>query len=199
MMNIAILGATGKFGRLITAKLLSNPNYQLTVISKSARNIYEDSHRVTAVSIDAASQKDLKKALEDQDLVYCAVSGPDQAAIARNLAEIKPQRVIYMTVVGIYNELAEDNGGEYNLDNEKEQIPNRNAADIIENSNLDYTILRCGYLINGDENDYAITRKGEVPKGYITTMESVEKVALEIIENAGKYSRESISITKDMS
>lgn len=198
-MKIAILGATGKFGRSFTAKLLSNPSYQLTAISKSARNMYEDSHRVTAISIDATSQKDLKNALEGQDLVYCAVSGSDQAVIARNLAEIGPKRVLYMTVVGIYNELAEDNGGEYNLDNEKEQIPNRNAADIIENSDLDYTILRCGYLIFGDENEYEITKKGEIPKGYISTIESVEKIALEIIEDTGKYSRESISITKDMS
>lgn len=198
-MNIAIIGATGKFGSLFTAKLLANPNYQLTLISKTAGNIFEDNHRVTAISIDATNQKDLKKALDGQDIVYCAVSGPDQAAIARNLTEIKPKRLISMSVVGIYNELAEDNGGEYNLDNENEQIPNRNAADIIENSDLDYTILRCGYLISGDENEYVISKKGETPKGYISTMESVEKVSLEIIEDNTKYSRESISITKDMS
>ncbi len=199
MMNIAILGATGKFGRLFTAKLLANPNYQLTAISKSAQNIFEDNHRVTAISIDATNQKDLEKALKGQDLVYCAISGSDQAVIARNLCKINPKRLIYMSVVGIFNELAEDNGGEYNLDNEKEQIPNRNAVDIIENSDLDYTILRCGYLIYGDENEYAITKKGEVPKGYITTIESVNKLALEIIEDTSKYSRENISITKDMS
>ena len=130
--------------------------------------------------------------------VYCAVSGPDQAAIARNLTEIKPKRLAYMTVVGIYNELAEDNGAEFNLDNSREQIPNRNATDIIEGSNLDYTILRCGYLISGDENEYTIAEKGETPKGYITTMESVEKIGLEIIQDHDKYSCKSISITKDM-
>ena len=198
-MNIAIIGATGKFGRLFTAKLLTNPNYQLTVISKSAERIYENSHRVTAISLDATNQKDLQKALKGQDLVYCAVSGVDQPVIARNLVESNVNRLIYMTVVGIYNELAEGNGDEYNVDNEKEQIPNRNAAEIIEKSNLDYTILRCGYLINGDEDEYEITKKGESPKGYISTIESVEKIALEIIENNEKYSRESISITKDMS
>ena len=198
-MNIAIIGATGNFGRLFTAKLLTNPNYQLTVISKSAQNIYENSHRVQAKSLDATNKKDLEKALEGHDLIYCAVSGPDQAVIARNLAELNVKRLVYMTVVGIYTELAEDNGGEYNVDNEKEQIPNRNAVDIIEESDLDYTILRCGYLIPGDENEYVITQKGETPKGYITTSASVEKVALEIIEDNAKYSRESISITKDMS
>ena len=197
-MNIAILGATGNFGRLFSAKLLANPNYHLTVISKSAGNIFEDSFRVTAKTIDATNHKDLKNALQDSDIVYCAVSGPDQAAIARNLVEINPKRLIYMTVVGIYNEL-EGEGAEFNLENEREQIPNRNAADLIEKSDLDYTVLRCGYLINGEEDDYAITRKGETPKGYVSTFESVEKVALQIIEKPELYLKESISITRDMS
>lgn len=197
-MNIAILGATGNFGRLFSAKLLANPNYQLTVISKSAGNIFEDSFRVTAKTIDATNQKDLRNALEGEDIVYCAVSGPDQAAIARNLAEINPKRLIYMTVVGIYNELVGE-GAEFNLENEREQIPNRNAVDLIEESDLNYTILRSGYLINGEDDDYAITKKGEAPKGYVSTFESVEKVALEIIENPELYLKESISVTRDMS
>lgn len=197
-MNIAILGATGNFGRLFSAKLLANPNYHLTVISKSARNIFEDSFRVTAKTIDATNLKDLKNALNDADIVYCAISGPDQATIARNLVEINPKRVIYMTVVGIYNEL-EGEGVEFNLENEKEQIPNRNAVDLIEKSDMDYSILRCGYLINGEEGDYTITKKGETPKGYVSTFESVEKVALEIIEKPELYLKESISVTRDMS
>ena len=197
-MNIAILGATGNFGRLFSAKLLANPNYHLTVISKSAGNIFEDSFRVTAKTIDATNLKDLKNALNDADIVYCAISGPDQATIARNLVEINPKRVIYMTVVGIYNEL-EGEGAEFNLENEKEQIPNRNAVDLIEKSDMDYSILRCGYLINGEEDDYTITKKGETPKGYVSTFESVEKVALEIIEKPKLYLKENISVTRDMS
>lgn len=198
-MNIAIIGATGNFGMPFTAKLLTNPNYQLTTISKSAENIYENSHRITAKSIDATNQKDLKKALDNQDLVFCAVSGSDQVVIARNLVELGPKRVLFMSVVGIYDELAKGNGDEFNLENESEQIPNRNAADIIEKSDLDYTILRCGYLIPGEEDDYTITKKGESPKGYVSTLQSVEKVALEIMENPNLYSKESIAITRDMS
>lgn len=198
-MNIAILGATGKFGRQITAKLLANPQYNLTLLSKTAGSIYEDGFVMTSKNIDATNLKDLKRSLENQDLVFCAVSGPDQAAIARNLVKSNPKRVIYMTVVGIYNELGEGNGAEYNVENEPEQIPNRNAVALIEESDLDYTILRCGYLISGDEDDYAITSKGETPKGYVSTSESVLKIASEIIENPKLYSRQSISITRDMS
>ncbi len=198
-MNIAIIGATGKFGRYLTTKLLAVPDYQLILLSKSAESLYENSYRATVKSIDATNQKDLKNAIKDADIVFSAVSGSDQAVIARNLVNIKPKRLIYMTVVGIYNELAEDNGGEYNVENEIEQIPNRNAIAIIEDSDLDYTILRSGYLVFENEEDYVITKKGETPKGYISTMTSIAKVTLEIINDTKLYSRESISITKDMS
>ncbi|MGX8694585.1 MAG: NAD(P)H-binding protein [Methanobrevibacter sp.] len=198
-MNIAIIGATGNFGIPFTAKLLSIPDYQLTLISKSAGNIYEDSHRITARSLDATNQKELKNLLENQDIVYCAVSGEDQSVIARNIVELNVKRLIYMTVVGIYNELPKDNGGEYNLENEKEQIPNRNAVDIIEESDLDYTILRSGYIIYENDDECVITKKGQEAKGYVSTYKSIEKIALEIIENPELYSHESISVTRDMS
>ena len=197
-MNIALLGATGKFGTLFATKLLSNPKYQITAISKSAEKIFEDSHRLTAKSIDATNLKELKKAIGDADIVYCAISGEDLPEIAQNLVEINPKRLIFMSVVGIYNELEEGNGAEFNLDNEAEQIPNSKSVDIIENSNMDYTILRCGYLINGKEDEYVITKKGETPKGYCSTFDSVLKISLEIIEDTNLYSCESISITRDM-
>ena len=198
-MNIAIIGATGKFGRLFTAKLLSFPNYQITAISKTAENIYENNHRVTAKSLDATNQKDLKKALENQDIVFCAVSGPDQVIIARNLTELDVKRLIFMSVVGIYNELPDGNGDEFNLDNEPEQRVHRNAVDIIEDSTLDYTIFRSGYLLYNDDEDYVITQKGENAKGYVSNANSIEKIALDIIKKPELYSHENISITKDMS
>ena len=198
-MNIALLGATGKFGRKFTAKLLTNPDNNLTLVSKSAESIFGENHRTKAVNVDARNLKDLKRVLKNQDIVFCAVSGPDQPEIAKNLAQIRPKRLIYMNVVGIYNELAEGNGDEFNVDNESEQIPNRDAAEIIEESDIDYTIIRAGYLIYGDEDDYVITRKGETAPGYVSHIESVEKVALEIMAEPELYSRESISITKDMS
>jgi uncharacterized protein YbjT (DUF2867 family) len=198
-MEIALLGATGKFGRKFTAKLLTNPNNKLTLLSKSAEDIFGENPWIEAKNIDATNLKDLKSSLKDMDIVYCAVSGADQPDIAKNIVAAKPKRVIWMSVVGIYNELEKGNGDEFNVDNEEEQIPNRDAVTIIEDSDLDYTILRCGFMISGEEDDYVITKKGETPKGYISTLQSIEKISIDIIENPELYSRESISVTKDMS
>ena len=103
-----------------------------------------------------------------------------------------------MAAVGIYNELV-GSGARFNVNNEAPQVPNKKAVDILEKSKLNYTILRPGFLIDGKENDYVISKKGQTPKGYRSTIPSVIKVALEIIERPELYSLESISITQDMS
>ena len=196
-MNIAILGATGKFGISLTAKLLAVTDHHLTLISTSAGHLYEDNHRITAKSVNALDFRALKKALKDQDLVYFAISGDYIPVMVDNIINMDPKRFIFMASVGIYNEL-EGEGAEFNVDNDQTQIPNQYAADLIESSDVDYTIIRAGYLEHGEEDDYVITKKGETPAGYRTSMESVQKIALEIIEEPEKYSRESISVTKDM-
>ena len=103
-----------------------------------------------------------------------------------------------MGAIGIYNEIPVDMDGDDNLDNEPEQIPNRQAVDIVEASSLNYTILRPGYLRDGSIDDYVLTSKGEQAKGYITTIPSVIAFAEKLINDETLYSRQSIGITKNM-
>ncbi|MBR2557550.1 MAG: NAD(P)H-binding protein [Methanobrevibacter sp.] len=196
-MDIAILGATGKFGLRFTAKLLAIPEYQLTVIDDNAGDIFADSHRVIAKSINASNFNQLKDTLNEPDVVCCAASGTDLPAIAENLVKLNVKRLILFSSVGIYNELPDGECGEYNLDNEPQQIPSRQSADIIEESDVDYTILRLGFLRDEDE-EYVISKKGEPLDGCVTTIESAEEIAVKIIKNPELYSRENIAITKKM-
>lgn len=194
-MNIAILGATGNFGIALTSKLLAFTDHKLTLISRNAGVKFEDNYRIKSLSIDASNNiRDLNKALENQDIVYCAISGDYIPVIADNIINCNPKRLIFMATVGIYNELK--NADHLNVDNEPLQIPNQYAANLIENSDVDYTIFRLGLLDYGDEDDYVITKKGESVKTHNTTVESVIKIARQIIDNPELYSRESISITK---
>ena len=193
-MNIAILGATGKFGLALTAKLLAVTDHKLTLLSRSAADRFEDNYRITAKNIDAINAREIKKALKDCDLVYCAISGDYMPVIADNIINANPKRLIFMATVGIYNEL--ENAEHLNVDNEPLQIPNQYAANLIEASGVDYTILRLGLLEYGDEDDFTITEKGEKVQTQRTSIESVEKVALEIIADPELYSRKSISITR---
>ena len=101
------------------------------------------------------------------------------------------------TCVKAVNEIPDEIDGEDNLDNEPAQIPNRRAVDVVETSGLNYTILRPGYLGEGDEDDFVLTVKGESAKGYTTPIPALIKFAVQLILDDRLYSRKSVSITHD--
>ncbi|MGN0265473.1 MAG: NAD(P)H-binding protein [Lachnospiraceae bacterium] len=201
-MNIAILGATGLFGGALVKSLLEDTDYNLTLIARHAKDEYQDNERISVINVDATNIDELENALTGTDLVYCAISGENLPLIAINLVEIMPKlgisRLLFMGAVGIYNEIPLDMDDDDNLDNEPAQVPNRKAADIVEASNLNYTVLRPGYLRVGNADDYVLTMKGEPAKGYISTTPSVIEFVKKLIADEKLYSRESVSITKDM-
>ena len=201
MKHILLLGATGTAGSAITKKLLSDTDYHVTLFARHAADKFSDSSRTTVVNGDAENIEDLKKAMQGQDVVYCAISGEALPQIAKNIVaamdECGVNRLIFMGAVGIYNEIPDEIDGEDNLDNEPAQLPNRQAVDIVEASDLNYTVLRPGYLREGEENDFVLSVKGEAAKGYITTIPSLVKLAVQLISDKGLYARGSVSITRD--
>ena len=201
-MNIAILGATGLFGSALVKSLLEDTDYNLTLIARHAKDEYQDNERISVINVDATNIDELENALIGTNLVYCAISGENLPLVAINLVEIMPKlgisRLLFMGAVGIYNEIPLDMDGDDNLDNEPAQIPNRKAADIVEASNLNYTVLRPGYLREGNADDYILTMKGEPAKGYISTIPSVVEFVKKLIADISLYSCQSVSITKNM-
>ena len=201
MKNVLLLGATGTAGSALTKKLLSETNCHLTLFARHAEEVYTDTDRISVINGDAKNIAELKAIMQNQDVVYCAISGDALPQITENIVsamtESNVNRLIFMGAVGIYNEIPDEIDGEDNLDNEPAQIPNRKAVDIVESSNLNYTILRPGYLRDGNEDDFVLTLKGEVAKGYITPIPALVKFAVKIILDDELYSRESVSITQD--
>lgn len=68
----------------------------------------------------------------------------------------------------------------------------------VEASKLNYTVFRPGYLRDGLADDYVVTVKGEAAKVYISTIPSVIALTEKLIKDETLYSRQSVSITKDM-
>ena len=201
MKHVLLLGATGTAGSAITKKLLSDTECHVTLFARHAEDMFSDSPRTTVVNGDAEQIENLKEAMQGQEVVYCAISGEALPQIAENIVaamgECGVKRLIFMGAVGIYNEIPDDMDGEDNLDNEPAQLPNRQAVDIVEASDLNYTVLRPGYLTEGGENDFVLSVKGEPAKGYITTIPSLVKLAIQLISDETLYARESVSITRD--
>lgn len=201
MKNILVLGATGTAGNALTNKLLKDTDFHLTLFSRHASNMYSNTERITVVNGDGKNIDELRTVILGQDVVYCAISGNELPAIAKNIVavmeELNIKRLIFMGAVGIYNEIPDEIDGDDNLDNEPAQIPNRKAVDIVETSSLNYTILRPGYLGEGDENDFVLTIKDEAAKGYTTPIPALVKLAIQLIVDDTLYVKESISITRD--
>ena len=201
MKRVLLLGATGTAGSALTQKLLAGTDCRLTLFARHARDVYADTDRITAVNGDALRVEDLNAVMPGQDVVYCAISGDALPKVAENIVAAMTQsgvkRLLFMGAVGIYNEIPDEIDGEDNLDNEPAQIPNREAVDVVEASELNYTVLRPGYLGEGDEDVFVLTRKGEAAKGYTTPIPALVKFAVRLILDDDLYVRESVSITRD--
>ena len=157
MKNVLLLGATGTAGSALTKKLLADTDCHLTLFARHAKDVYADTDRIAAVNGDAENLEELKAIMPGHGVVYCAVSGDALPQIAKNIVTAMTDsgvnRLIFMGAVGIYNEIPDEIDGDDNLDNEPAQIPNRKAVDVVEASELNYTVLRPGYLGEGDEDD----------------------------------------------
>ena len=184
----------------ITEKLLADTDCRLTLFARHANDAGMFDPRISVVNGDAADAEDLAKVLSGHDVVYCAISGDQLPVIAQNvvdqMAKLDMRRLIFMGAVGIYNEIPDEIDGQDNVNNNPSQIPNRQAVDIIEASDLNYTIVRPGYLRDGAADDFSLTVKGEPAQGYITTIPSVAKLAMRLIEDDGLYVRESVGIAR---
>jgi uncharacterized protein YbjT (DUF2867 family) len=95
------------------------------------------------------------------------------------------KRIIFISSIGIYD---------------KPLIPAlisyRKAADVIEASGLEYTILRPTWFTNADEVDYEITQKGEQEKGSVISQKSLATLIAKIIEHPEMHIRENLGINK---
>lgn len=91
------------------------------------------------------------------------------------------KRLIFVTSLGIYDELP-DKFQRWNKATIGEELePFRRAADAIETSGLDYTILRLAWLTDENSIDYEITQKDEIFKGTEVSRRSVADLIVRII------------------
>jgi uncharacterized protein YbjT (DUF2867 family) len=74
----------------------------------------------------------------------------------------------------------------------------RNSAKIIEDSELDYTILRSAWLNNKDEIDYETTQKGETFKGagLVLSRKSVADLVVKLAESPELEVRRNLGVNK---
>ncbi|MFB3166822.1 NAD(P)H-binding protein [Neobacillus sp. 179-C4.2 HS] len=123
--------------------------------------------------------------------LYTALAGSLEL-MAKNVVDAMNatgvKRLIWISSMGIYDEVP---GQRYSsiLDTY------RNSAEIIEASDLDYTILRPGWFTNKDEIDYEITQKGEPFKGHDISRKSLADLIVKLAVTPGLEVRHSLGVS----
>ncbi|KAA9006567.1 NAD(P)H-binding protein [Paenibacillus spiritus] len=193
MQKVLILGANGGIARVAIDLFLRQTDAQLTLYLRNARRLkHLESDRVKVMEGNVLNLDELKEAMTQQDVVYANLAGPlKQMAetIVDAMHATGLRRLIFISSMGIYGEVP---GEEYRsiLD------PYRDAAAVIEASDLDYTILRPAWFTNADEVDFETTTKGEPFKGSIVSRKSVADLVVKLALDPHLKVRQSVGMNK---
>ncbi|MEX6261838.1 SDR family oxidoreductase [Staphylococcus haemolyticus] len=200
MQTVLIIGANGKVSIEATKLFLEDSNFDVDLFLRNAHRIPDyASNRVTVYEGDAKNSKDLEQALDKVDVVFASLSGSldiEAQAIVDAMSKKDVKRLIFVAAPGIYDELpAKFN--EFNKSQFGDKLTKyRKAADIIEASTLDYTIIRPAWLTFKNETDYEVTSKDTQFRGTEVSRRSIASLAVRIAKNPELYSKENIGVNK---
>lgn len=200
MRRVLILGANGAVAKAAINSFLENTNYTLRLFLRDANRLPDyASDRIRVREGDATNYEDVEKAMDDVDFVVASLSGEldkEATVIAKAMTNKNVKRLVFVTALGIYDEVP-GNFGEWVKDQVSDKLKvYRTAADIIESSGLDYTILRPAWLSHKNEIDYETTAKNEPFKGTEVSRKSVAAVIVNIAKDSELYLNENIGINK---
>ncbi len=189
MKNVIIIGASGNIAKLVTDILVQKNDINPTLFVRTkSRLTSKDISKCKVIEGDVMDYDKLKEAINGQDIVYANLAG-DLDAMTKNIVkamhETGVKRIIAISSIGIYETPLKS-----------VLAPYRKLADIIEESNLDYTILRPTWFTNDNEVDFELTRKGDAEKGSVISQKSLATFISEIITLPEKYVCENLGINK---
>ncbi len=99
------------------------------------------------------------------------------------------KRLAFISSMGIYGELPARLGGDGTV--APVLRPYRQAADIVEESGLDYTVIRPGWFTGGPVN-YELTVKGEPFGGHNASVASIADLVKRLVVEPGFGVKESL-------
>ena len=208
MTTIAVLGANGRIARIAEDMLLAHDDIELTLFIHTEDELgadIRDNPRATVVKGDAKNPDDVLNAINGADEVYANLAAtqdssadiiPMAKAVVDMMDKAGIKRLVWISSLGIYNEVPGEFGA-WNANILGDYLVNyRKAVDVIEASDLDYTIIRPAWLTDKDEVDFEITEKGELFRGTEVSRKSVASEVVELLLDPDKEVRASIGLDK---
>ena len=201
---ITILGAAGQIAQKLTATLLTYTDMHLTLYGRqlSTRLHPEilEHERVTVIEGSFQNPAKLEQAVTNAEIVFVGAmeAGSDMASIVKALSRKNVRRVIGLSMAGL--------SGEFPAALKKWTFDNlpisyvqgeRQARNVLRESNLNYTILRLTWLYNDPENtNYELIPEGVQFNDAQVTREAVVKAIFDIlhVDDETPFHRASIGI-----
>jgi uncharacterized protein YbjT (DUF2867 family) len=191
--KVLILGANGQLARITTTAFLSQSDATLTLyLRRAGRLINPNPARVSIVEGDVLDAVKLRAAMQGEDVVYANLAGEmtrQARAIVEAMHAAGVKRLIFISSMGIYSEVP---GERYRsiLD------PYRDPAAVIEQSDLDYTILRPDWFTRDTEVNYRITQKGEPFVGHDVSLNSGSDLIVKLATTPGLHGCRSLGVSR---
>lgn len=200
MKKVLVIGATGSVGRVVTETLLNETDDKLVLFSRHVAGLRIDSNRGQIVTGNALNENDIAEAATGVDAVFVALSG-DMAGFAKTIVDVlsamqpNAPKLIFVTTMGIYQEIPSWLGASPEPYGNPILGDFRRAADVIETSSLNYTIIRPGWYTNGPVN-YELTKKGEPFGGHDVSRKSIADLVKRATDDLSFGNHESFGINE---
>lgn len=199
-MKVLILGAAGQIGQMVTGDLLAQTDDNLVLFGHnvSQRLAELDSARVTFVDGDFLEFDKVRQAAEGVDAVYLSfvakpaiitgvIDALDKAGVKRFIVANVPD--LYQEVSGPFQTWYRQNTGlTWQTDLKK-------SADLVENSDLDYVILRITWLYNQVNNTKIhVSEKGEPLTEAQVTRQAVAQFVVDLLTGKADYHQANLGL-----
>jgi uncharacterized protein YbjT (DUF2867 family) len=201
MTKVLVLGAGGQIARWVIEMLADGKDVEMTLYLRHARKLHGKPPRnAKVVEGDVLDRKVLDPAVKSQDVVYANLTGDDidkqATSVISSMKSEGVERLVFITTLGIYDEVP-GKFGAWNQRNIGAYLPPfRKAADAIEASGLDYTILRPAWLSDEDKVDFETTERNEPFKGTEVSRKSVAALVVECIRKPKVFSHKNLGVNE---
>ncbi|MEJ2901698.1 NAD(P)H-binding protein [Pedobacter panaciterrae] len=189
MKNVIIIGASGSLAKYVIQSLGQIRGVKLSLFVRNKKRLTTAlADKAVVIEGDAMNLSDLNQAIKGQDIVYVNLAG-DLETMSKNIVTAMQQngvkRIIAISSIGIYT-----------VPLKPVLIPYRKLADVIEDSGLDYTILRPDWFTSTEEIDYMLTQKEDPETGQAVSRKSIAAFVCSIVENPDAHKNENLGISK---
>lgn len=200
MTKVLVLGASGQIARWAVQMLGERGDIEQTLLVRNPKRLASNEPANAKIVIgDVLDKKLLARILDGQDVVYANLAGAVDVQTEHILAAMKAKRVkrlVFINSLGIYDEVP----GKFGEWNRRmiggDLAPYRRSADLIEASDIDYTIIRAAWLTDSDEVNYETTQRGTPFRGTEVSRKSVAALVVDLIAHPGHLVRANVGVNK---